>query len=195
MKKILIGLIGIFLLAVPAWALEEADLLNKGIQQVKNGDYEKAFQTVDQAALSIWLKAPFSLRNVFYTKGKATGFGVYNKRPDNIYPTEGEPIYIYLEPRFYKMVRNKKGVFSFGFDVDLYLSDKDGGVLFGREGFLKTTMRSLVPNREFMLTITLNLSGAEPGDYVVRLVVTDKVSKQKAETRLPLVIKAAAKTN
>jgi hypothetical protein len=194
MKKVLCAIFGVFLLVSPVLASPAVEALNEGIQQVQKGDFEKAFKTVDQAALEIWSKAPFSLRNVFYTKGKGTGFGVYQRRADNVYPVQGEPIYIYMEPRFYQIMKSPEGVYSFGFDVDVYFSTKDGNVLFGREGFLKTTMRSLVPNREFMLTVTLNLSGAKPGDYVIRLVVTDKLSKQKAETRLPLVIKAAQQT-
>jgi hypothetical protein len=172
----------------PAAAAEPAALLQKAQGLAQAGQTVEAMEAADQAVLALWERAPLRLvRSVLVEKPTET-FGGYHQRADNVYPAQKATILAYLEPQCYRFARRGE-LWSFGLSADVYLLNPAGEVLFGKERFITTSLTSRQRVRDFFLNVTLNLSGAPPGDYVVRLVVKDQNGPGSAETRLPIVLK------
>lgn len=80
------------------------------------------------------------------------------------------------------------GRWQFGFDVDLLIKTADGRVPGGQENFERLVLTSRTRNREFMPTLTLDLEGAPPGDYVVDDTPKDIASDKTGLISLPFAI-------
>jgi hypothetical protein len=65
---------------------------------------------------------------------------------------------------------------------------RDGHMLAGQKEFGRFDFRSHVPNTEYMANLTLNVSGAPAGDYLLVLTVDDENSGASAKVELPFAI-------
>jgi hypothetical protein len=162
--------LAILLQAAPVWAQGLPDIV-------------KAEQGVDAA----WAKAPLQFRQYFFVSDAPTGFGIYEKRADGPFKP-GEKLIVYAEPVGYNWESNADGTFTFGFDIDLAVKSKDGNVLNRQDKFSHVVLTSHAKNHEFMLTITLDLSGADPGDYVLEYTTHDVASNKSAIISLPFTL-------
>lgn len=140
----------------------------------------------DAAVVSAWEKTPLTFRRAIFVT-EAMGFGVYKERADAIFKG-GEPLLVYAEPVGYAWKDNGDGTFSFGFNVDLLIKTSTGEIVGGQENFQKLDLTSRARNREFMLTLTLELKGAPPGDYIVEYRTHDAFSAESASIALPFSV-------
>jgi len=146
-------------------------------------DVEKA-----QAALiAAWEKTPLSVRRAIFVAKKAQGFGQFEERSSNVFKP-GEPLIAYAEPVGYGWKDVGNGVFEFGFAVDFLIKSPDGKILAGQQDFAKLAERSHARNLEFMVTLTLNVTGAPPGDYVVEYKMRDIAGDKSTSFELPFKI-------
>ena len=146
-------------------------------------DLEKA-----QAALiAAWEKTPLSVRRAIFVAKKAQGFGQFEERSSNVFKP-GEPLIAYAEPVGYGWKDVGNGVFEFGFAVDFLIKSPDGKILAGQQDFAKLAERSHARNLEFMVTLTLNVTGAPPGDYVVEYKMRDIAGDKSTSFELPFKI-------
>jgi len=145
-----------------------------------------AIVAAEAAVIDAWNASPLVFRRTLFA-AEASAFGVYEERPDATFRI-GEPILVYAEPAGYAWRDNGDGSFSFGFDVDLLLKKPDGTIVAGKEDFQRLELSSHERNREFMLTITLNVDGAPAGDYVLEYRIRDIASAKSAIISLPLTI-------
>jgi hypothetical protein len=133
-----------------------------------------------------WTALPISFRKVVLVSA-ARGFGVYDERKDNVFKPD-EPIFAYAEPVGYGWKDNGDGTFTFGFDVDLLLKTPDGKIVAGQENFQRMELKSRARNKEFLLTMTLTLTGAPPGDYIVEYTTRDITSDKSGKFSFPVKI-------
>ncbi|MGD8563946.1 MAG: hypothetical protein PVG03_15495 [Desulfarculaceae bacterium] len=164
-------------------------LLDQTKELVASGKMQRALVSAGEAVEAIWAKTPYHLDTVTLTQQKSDGYGQYDPKDNNVYPSGKSTIYIYMEPRAYKITQTKPGVFNFGLALDLYLLRPDGKVVFGKENFARLQKNSRRPNREFSVSVTVNLTNAPAGKYLLKLVARDKNSKGRAEARVPIEIK------
>ena len=143
-------------------------------------DITKAQQAVDDA----WTKSPLQFQQAFFVSAEPTGYGIYQKRDDEPFKT-GEKLVVYAEPVGYGWKDNGDGTFTFGFDIDLTLKSADGKVLNSQSNFSHVALTSHARNHEFMLEITLDLTGADPGSYVLEYTTHDIASSKTADISLP----------
>src|SRR5215210_7551160 len=159
-----------------------AGLMSAGLGQSLQ-DVEKA-----QAALiAAWEKTPLTVRRVIFVAKKAQGFGQYEERSSNVFKA-GEPLIAYAEPVGYGWKDIGNGMFEFGFAVDFLIKSPDGKILAGQQDFARLAERSHARNLEFMVTLTLNVTGAPPGDYVVEYKMRDIASEKSTTFELPFKI-------
>jgi hypothetical protein len=147
------------------------------------GDIERAEATVIEA----WRQTPLAFRTAVIVDAPPQGFGIYHERAHNEF-APGEPIVIYAEPVGYAWRENPDGAYTFGFDVDLLLKTSDGAIVGGQENFQHLELTSRARNREFMLTLTLTVDGAPPGDYIVEYTTRDIASDKAGVISLPFSI-------
>jgi hypothetical protein len=115
------------------------------------------------------------------------GFGLYQERASNVFKP-GEALVTYAEPVGYGAKDAGNGLLEFGFAVDFLIKSPDGQVLTGQQDFARLTQQSHVRNLEFMLLLTLNVTGAPSGDYVVEYKLRDISGEKTTSFELPFKI-------
>lgn len=116
------------------------------------------------AALSdAWTKSPLTVQRAIFVAERGSGYGIYKERPSEFKP--GESLITYAEPVAFGYKELGKDAYEFGFSVDFVVKTEDGKILAGQENFAKLDMQSHRKNREFMLTLTLDVTGLTPGAY------------------------------
>ena len=146
-------------------------------------DIEKA----EAAVVEAWSAAPLAFRTAVFVDEAPQGFGLYNPRADAAFKP-GEPIIVYAEPVGYGWTDNGNGTYGFGFTVDLAIKNAEGGILASQENYQRAEFVSRARNRELMLTFTLTLDGAPPGDYVVEYLLHDIAGDKQGTVSLPFTL-------
>ncbi|HYM73651.1 MAG TPA: hypothetical protein VET89_11760 [Stellaceae bacterium] len=126
----------------------------------------------EAAVMEAWAATPLSVRRAIFVDGHPDGFGQYTERSSNTFK-KGEKLVTYAEPVGYGWTDIGDGMVRFGFKVDFLLKSPDGKVLAGQDDFADLSQQSHARNREFMVILTLNVSGAPAGDYVIEYKLRD----------------------
>jgi len=152
--------------------------------------HSQSLQEVEKAQAALiaaWEKTPLSVRRAIFVAKKAQGFGQFEERSSNVFKA-GEPLIAYAEPVGYGWKDVGNGMFEFGFAVDFLIKSPDGKILAGQQDFARLAERSHARNLEFMVTLTLNVTGAPPGDYVVEYKMRDIAGDKSTSFELPFKI-------
>ena len=146
-----------------------------------------ALTTAEAALDAAWVAAPLTVRQAFFVVGQPSGYGIYTPHPDAPFKT-GESLITYAEPVGYAFKDNKDGTVSFGFNVDVALKSPDGKLVYEQKAWQAVSLTSHARNHEFMLTLTLDLTGADPGKYVLDYTLHDQNSDKTADITLPFTL-------
>jgi hypothetical protein len=136
---------------------------------------------------AVWTKTPLLVRRALFVAERPEGFGIYQERASNLFKS-GETLITYAEPLGYGWNDVGNGQVEFGFSVDFLVKGTDGKLLAGQENFARLVKRSHNRNREFMLTLSLDLDGAPPGDYIVEYKLHDIASDKTTSFEQPFKI-------
>ena len=150
----------------------------------------QSLQEIDRryaALLDAWEKTPLTVRRALFVADHPHGFGLYQERASNIFKP-GEALVAYAEPVGFGAKDTGNGLVEFGFAVDFLIKSPDGQILTGQQDFAQLTQQSHVRNLEFMLVLTLNVTGAPPGDYVVEYKLRDVSGEKSTSFALPFKI-------
>ena len=131
--------------------------------------------------------ARFALSNVLFVSKTASGFGMYDKRPSNVF-TPGDKLLSYAEVSgmTYKPVGD---TFQFGYSVDVEIRTAKGATTMAKTQLGSTTLTSHVRNKEIELDLSLSITGLASGDYVLAYLVHDTNSEQTASIEQPFTVK------
>jgi hypothetical protein len=157
----------------------------KSAFEAKN--YGQALAGLRSLLGSFWAESALVLENAKFVKDENNSYGIYTPRENDVFAA-GEPIYLYLEPAGYAMIKNPAGYFEFGFNADFQVADESGTVLGGKTSFAAMSFKSWNFNTEISLTFTYTLSGLEKGKYKIITQVSDAHSAKKASTERSLTI-------
>ncbi|HEX3535888.1 MAG TPA: hypothetical protein VHU15_03905 [Stellaceae bacterium] len=141
----------------------------------------------EAAVVEAWQKTPLTVRRAVFVAERPHGFGQFVERQSNVFKP-GEKLVAYVEPVGFGWKEAGDGKYQFGFDVDFLIKEPDGKILAGQENFAKLAETSQRRNREFMVTLTMNVSGAPPGDYVLEYKLRDIAGDKSAVIDLPFKI-------
>ncbi len=166
---------------------EIADAAGSAEQLLDQGKFDEAMKALDTVQDMIWRQAPLSIRKAVFVSTDPQGFGIYTERPNNEYRS-GEPLIIYAEPFGFGYGRDGD-LFVIDLGLDFVIKASDGSVLAEQKDFGSLTLKSRVPNREFMAKLNYDFSGLKPGDYEVLTRIKDKNSDKVAEFSMPFKIK------
>ena len=169
-----------------AQAGEITDLAAKAEQQLKAGKPAQALQALDAAMDKLWAAMPLTITNATFVVSKPQGYGVYN--PRNAVFKAGEPMIAYMELAGFGH-KPLSGAYEIAVEGDVAIANGAGKVLAKMPGFLKSRLVSRKKNREYMVVITIDISGAPAGKYQLLVQLRDKVSGKKAQTTLPFEIR------
>ena len=150
----------------------------------------QSLQEIDRryaAVVEAWEKTPLTVRRALFVADHPQGFGMYQERASNVFKP-GEALVVYAEPVGYGAKDGGNGLLEFGFAVDFLIKSPDGQILTGQQDFAHLTQQSHIRNLEFMLLLTLNVTGAPPGDYVVEYKLRDISGDKSTSFELPFKI-------
>lgn len=135
----------------------------------------QTLQEVEQreaALATAWESTPLAVRRAQFVTKRADLYGQFTPRASNVFRS-GEALLTYVEPVGYTWKPVGADGFAFGLTLDFVVKSRSGEILGGQEKFLNYAQTSRHKVRELMVNITLNLSGAAPGDYVVEWRMRD----------------------
>jgi hypothetical protein len=141
----------------------------------------------DAAVFEAWNAAPLAVRKAIFVSEHPQGYGEYVERADNVFKP-GEKLVAYAEPVGYGWKDIGKGEYEFGFKADFLIKSSDGKVLGGQEDFADLTQKSHERNREFMVVLTLSLSDAPPGEYLLEYKLRDVTGDKSTTFKMPFKI-------
>ncbi|MBV9828784.1 MAG: hypothetical protein JO001_24400 [Alphaproteobacteria bacterium] len=144
-------------------------------------------QRRDAAVYEAWEKTPLTIRRAVFVSEHPNGFGEYAERGSNVFKP-GEKLVAYVEPVGYGWKEQGDNSYEFGFAVDFLIKSADGKILAGQENFAKLNQQSHARNREFMVTLTLDVDGAPPGDYKLEYKLRDITGEKNTTVTLPFTI-------
>ena len=146
----------------------------------------EAIAAAEAAVYEAWDATPLTFRQALFVVSEEAEFGDYDARPDAVF-APGEPIIVYAEPVGFGWLAQGEG-YRFGFDIDLDILSPEGTALLEQPDFLEVVQESRVRVRDFLLVMTLDLSGAEPGNYQLRYRVRDIASDKSAPITLDFTV-------
>ena len=147
----------------------------------------EAVTLMREALFEAWQAAPLAIAKATFVTAPADGYGIYMPRPDTVF-NAGEALLAYLEPVGFDWKKEGE-LFTSLLTVDFDLTTPDGRVLAGQKGFGQFDFKSHVPNTEYMANLTLNVSGAPAGDYVLVLTVNDAHGGGAVKVDMPFSIR------
>ncbi len=154
----------------------------------KTGDALGAYDTMRQALADFSSTLPLMIGKGLFTETVPTAYGIYTPRKNATF-RPGEPLITYLElVGLTWKPAEETGKQQTSFSVDFELTDSKGVVLATQKTFGNFGFTGLYRNQEVFTHLTLDLSGAAPGDYILRYIVTDTAGARSARLEQPFTI-------
>ena len=169
-----------------AWAGEAVDAATKAEQLASDGKFSDALLAMDEAKESIWKATPLTFRKALFVASDPQGFGIYDIRDSSSFK-RSDPLIIYSEPQGYGYGRDGD-IYVIDLTLDFTIKSPDGKVVAEQKNFASLTLRSRVPNKEFMAKVTYDFSGLPAGDYEVTTAAKDKNSDKSGAFTLKFTL-------
>ncbi|MBI2880497.1 MAG: hypothetical protein HYY21_02855 [Candidatus Tectomicrobia bacterium] len=170
----------------PARGQDLLQALQKASDAISRNALEEAVPRLEEALRHISLRLPLRAQNAVYVKEGPKGYKMYQPREGSAF-RPGEPILVYVEPVHYGL--REVGEFrEIDIRSDLRVMNAGGQVLFSKEGFGRFQLRTRGWNRELFITITVNLTGAPAGNYVLGIRLVDNVTGKNVDFTLPFTL-------
>ncbi len=171
----------------PAAAGPLADAAKVAEEKASAGDVISAYETIAEATADFSMTLPLTVKKAVFVAGKPTAYGAYDERSDSVFKA-GEPLVTYVELLGLDWKPVEGGKRQSNFTVDLAITDTSGQTLASQENFGNFTFTGFVRNQEIFTHLTLDVSGADPGDYVLRYTIKDTVGGSTATVEQPFTL-------
>lgn len=167
-----------------------AEAAAKAEKQAGAGDAAGARETLRQAVSDFSQTLPFAIGKAVFVTAEPAGYAMYEPKPDPVFKT-GEPLVSYVEPVGLTWKdASTKGKLETRFTVDFDILNPKGDVLAGQKAFGDFTFTGYRRNQEIYATLTIDVTGAPAGDYVLRFRFNDINSGKSASVDQPFKIAA-----
>ena len=169
-------------------AVTPADQLQEALEYMGREDYGQAVDVLEDALLTLREKAPLKVENTALVT-EIYQFGAYDERENSIFAPD-EPILIYCELRNFTSQKTGPELWAIRLGEDFQLLDVDDNVQVEQKEFAKIELTFRTPGvTDLFLRNTISLTGAPPGDYRIKIIVTDVPSGKKVDLVVPISIR------
>lgn len=180
--------------AVSAARVAEAgplsDAAEKAEQQAGAGDAAGARETLRQAVGDFYQTLPFVIGKAVFVAAAPVGYAMYEPKEGSVFKA-GEKLVSYVEPVGLTWKKaSDEGKLETRFTVDLDLVTPKGEVLATQKAFGDFTFTGYLRNQEIYATLTVDVSAAPAGEYVLRFRFNDINSGKSASVDQPFKIAA-----
>ncbi|MBB4189498.1 hypothetical protein [Sinorhizobium terangae] len=167
-----------------------SDAATKAEQQATSGDVAGARETLRQAVSEFSQTLPFAIGKAVFVTAEPAGYAMYEPKADPTFKA-GEAIVSYVEPVGLTWKEaSVKGKIQTRFTVDFDILNPKGEVLASQKAFGDFTFTGYLRNQEIYSTLTIDVTGAPAGDYVLRFHFNDINSGKSATVDQPFKIAA-----
>ena len=182
-----IAVAGALLFAVSgvAGAGEVADKAGEAETLLQAGKTAEAQAALDGAVDAFWKNAPLTLKNARFVDD-AKGFGDYVPHDGNRFGASS-PIQIYVEPQGFGWAEVADG-YKIALSSEIEIRNASGQILTKSSAPALFEKISRNRNREFQITVGVQLPALKAGDYVLVLTVTDAATGRSTPVELPFSI-------
>lgn len=175
-----LGLLGLLIASpLPLNAGPLADGARLAEEKAATGDTKAAYEAARDAFTRFAAGLPFTIGKAVFVSEKPAAYGAYTAKPNSVFKP-GEPLITYVELIGLTWKPADGGKVQSNFTVDLELRDAKGATLAAEKGFGTFAFTGYVQNQEIYTHLTLDVSGAKPGDYVLRYTVNDVMGNRAA---------------
>jgi hypothetical protein len=171
-----------------ASAGEIADLAKDAEAKLAAGNSVKAMEMLRGAVALADARSPLAFRKIVFVSEGPTGFGVYKEHAGNVFKP-GEPLIVYAEPLGMGWAPQDGGLFHSALSADFEIRSPEGRILTGKRDFGHFEFVSHEQNKEIRTDVTINLTGATAGKYVLGLTYHDGATGKSAKFDLPFEIR------
>ena len=179
MKSLALALAALIVsISTAVYAGEIADKAAEAEKALQSNDGLGALTKFRDAEEALWKAMPLEVMNVKHITG-ATGFGIYDERPNHIYKS-GEEIVLYMEPVGYGYGSDGLGNNQIALYVDLTVLSAAGEKLGTFEKLGRIQLASRSHNREMFFKLNVSLDGVPPGKYRADFLMHDENSQKTA---------------
>ncbi|NRP18969.1 hypothetical protein LPJGGPFB_02220 [Ensifer adhaerens] len=175
-------------ISIEAMAGPLVEAATKAEQLATSGDPAKARELLRQAVGDFSQTLPFSIGKAVFISKEPAGYAMYEPKDGTVFKT-GEAIVSYVEP--VGLTWKQAAVtdkLETRFTVDFDILNPAGKVLAGQKAFGDFTFTGYLKNQEIYSTLTIDVSGAPAGDYVLRFHFNDINSGKTATIDQPFKI-------
>ncbi|OLP53871.1 hypothetical protein BJF92_04615 [Rhizobium rhizosphaerae] len=171
-----------------------ADAAAQAEAQAAAGDAAGARVTMETAFGAFSAGLPMSISRATFVRAEPSGYAMYEPRGDSAFKP-GESLISYIEPVGLSWApAPEAGKLETRFTVDFDILDPKGTVLAGQKAFGDFRFVSYQRNQEIYATLTIDVTGAPPGAYVLRFRFNDAKSDKTASVEQPFTIVAPPET-
>ncbi|WP_244477671.1 MULTISPECIES: hypothetical protein [unclassified Rhizobium] len=154
------------------------------------GDTVGAYDVLRSAVSDFSAGLPFSIGKAVFVKGDPAGYAMYDTKDTSIFKP-GETLVSYVEPIGLSWVPSTtQGKIQTHFTVDFDILNKQGEVLASQKGFGNFTFTGYFRNQEIYATLSIDVTGAPAGDYILRFHFNDANSKKTASVEQAFTVSA-----
>jgi glycosyltransferase involved in cell wall biosynthesis len=133
-----------------------------------------------------WLEQPISFHKFgFVTRENANKS--FKERQSNVFKDE-EAILVYAEPMGHMRKQRDDGTYVSCFEVDLLLTKPNGQIMIDQNNFQKPEVSNQKRGHQPVIILSLTLTSAPSGDYVLQYGFRDVESQKTGMIKLPLRI-------
>ncbi|MDQ0320384.1 hypothetical protein QO002_002522 [Pararhizobium capsulatum DSM 1112] len=183
-------LCGVFACALPAIAHAGAltDAAAKAESLAGAGDAVGAYDVMRGAVSDFSANLPFSIGKAVFVRSEPAGYAMYDTKDTSIFKP-GETLVSYVEPIGLSWVPSTtQGKIQTHFTVDFDILNKQGEVLASQKGFGNFTFNGYFRNQEIYATLSIDVTGAPAGDYILRFHFNDGNNKKTASVEQAFTI-------
>lgn len=175
-RGLLASIIGLAMIA----GAEAGPLLDGAVEaegKAAAGDPRGAFLDMQQSFATFTASLPLMVPRALFVTEKPTGYGAYTPKKEPIFRS-GEPLITYLEVAGLKWRTLEDGRKQSNFSVDLEMTDAKGKTLALKKDFGSFVFTGHAEAQEIYTHLTLDVSGAAPGAYILRYTVNDIIAER-----------------
>ncbi|MFB2551583.1 hypothetical protein [Ensifer soli] len=175
-------------LCLPAKAGSLVDAASKAESLAASGDALGARDVMRQALSDFSQSLPFVIGKAVFVTAPPAGYAMYAPKDKPEFKA-GEPLVSYVEPSGLTWKPSATdGKIETHFTVDFDILNPGGDILASQKSFGDFTFTGYVRNLEIYSTLTIDVTGAPAGDYVLRFHFNDVNGNRSASVDQPFKI-------
>ncbi|MGQ2968934.1 MAG: hypothetical protein ACT6RF_09320 [Allorhizobium sp.] len=182
------ALLGSLLITAPATSGPLLDAAIEAEKLAAQNDARGAFEAIRSGLAAFSQSLPLTVPRAIFVNEVPKAYRAYTPKAEPVF-LSGEKLITYVEVTGLKWQPADGNQRQSHFTVDLELTDDEGKTLALQKEFGNFTFTAHSDAVEVYTHLTLDVTGAKPGGYVLRYTVNDVIAERSTPFELPFTLK------